>query len=40
MEAIKEQDTWKSDCVWRYIHTPTKTVSDPLLQAFRLHQPH
>ena len=40
IEAIKNQGTWKSDCVWRYIHTTTHTHSDPLLQAFRLHLPH
>ena len=40
IEAIKKQGTWKSDCVWRYIHTTTKSHSDPLLQAFRLHLPH
>ena len=34
IEAIKKQGTWKSDCVWRYIHTTTKSHSDPLLQAF------
>ena len=34
MDAIKEQAIWKSDCVWRYIHAHTKTVSDTLLQAF------
>ena len=40
IKAIKSQGTWKSDCVWRYIHTTTHTHSDPLLQAFRLHLPH
>ena len=40
IEGIKRQDTWKSDCIWRYIHTTTKSHSDPLLQAFRLHLPH
>ena len=40
IDTIKKQGTWKSDCVWRYIHThPTATPSDPLLQAFRLHLP-
>ena len=40
IESIKTQGTWKSDCVWRYIHTTTQPHSDPLLQAFRLHLPH
>ena len=40
MDAIKQQGTWKSDCVWRYIHTHNNKLSDPLLQAFRLHLPH
>ena len=40
INAIKDQGTWSSDCVWRYIHTQTNTVSDPLLQAFKLHLPH
>ena len=31
IEAIKQQGTWNLDCVWRYIHTHTKTVSDPHL---------
>ena len=39
IDAIKKQGTWKSDCVWRYIHTHSTTPSDPLLQAFRLHLP-
>ena len=40
IDTIKKQGTWNSDCVWRYIHTHTKTDSDPLLQAFRRHLPH
>ena len=39
IDDIKQRATWNSDCVRRYIHTQTKTVSDPLLQAFRLHLP-
>ena len=40
MDAIKQQGTWKSDCVWRYIHTHNNKLSDPLMRAFRLHLPH
>ena len=32
IDAIKQQGTWASDCVWRYIST--QSHSSPLLQAF------
>ena len=40
IDAIKQQGTWNSDCIWQYIYTHTKNYSDALLQAFRLHLPH
>ena len=36
IEAIKQQGTWSSDCVWRYIQKTNPSTS-PLTQAFRLH---
>ena len=36
IEAIKQQGTWSSDCVWRYIQKTNPSTS-PLIQAFRLH---
>ena len=38
IEAIKKVQG--SDCVRGYIHTTSNPVSDPLLQAFKLHLPH
>ena len=36
IEVIKQQGTWSSDCVWRYIQK-TNPSTFPLTQAFRLH---
>ena len=35
IDAIKQQGTWASDCVWRYIST--QSHSSPLLHAFHQH---
>ena len=35
IEAIANQGTWSSDCVWQYIHTGSDPVSGPLLQALK-----
>ena len=36
IDIIKQQCTWSSDCVWRYIQKSTSSIS-PLNQAFQLH---
>ena len=36
IEVIKQQGTWSSGCVWRYIQKTNPSTS-PLTQAFRLH---
>ena len=36
IEVIKQQGTWSSDCVWRYIQKSNSSTS-PLTQAFQLH---
>ena len=35
LEVIKQQGTWSSDCVWRYIQKSNSSTS-PLTQAFQL----
>ena len=35
--AIKDQGTWSSDCVYRYISSDTQFFSSPLLRAFQQH---
>ena len=36
IEVIKQQGTWSSNCVWRYIQKSNSSTS-PLTQAFQLH---
>ena len=37
IQAIKDQGTWSSDCVYRYISSDTHFSSSPLLTAFKQH---
>ena len=37
IQAIKDQGTWSSDCVYRYISPDTQFSSSPLLHAFQQH---
>ena len=37
IQAIKDQGTWSSDCVYRYISSDTQFSSSPLLTAFKQH---